>query len=124
MGKRQPVHPDDLAAAALTALDTPSTFGRNYALSGWETLRYRTMIAWIFTVLGIPERIVSVPLLPTLLSFVRALRSGSELTGDVARRMNADLDFDDDAAARDFGYAPRPFLSGGAVDLFGPKPQG
>ncbi len=33
-GKRQPVHADDLAAAALAALDNDITVGRSYALGG------------------------------------------------------------------------------------------
>lgn len=62
-----------------------------------------SMIARIFAVLGKTTRIVRVPLLPGLLGVAGTLIPGSELTGDVARRMNADLDFDDGAAARDFG---------------------
>jgi nucleoside-diphosphate-sugar epimerase len=118
-GLRQPVHADDLAAAALAVLDSDTTINRDYALGGGETLSYQDMIARIFAVLGKTTRIVRVPLLPGLLGVAGTLIPGSELTGDVARRMNADLDFDDGAAARDFGYAPRPFLAGGLPDLFG-----
>ena len=116
-GKRQPVHADDLAAGALLALENDETVGRTYALGGGETLTYRDMIARIFAVLGRPERIVSVSMLPALLSVAGTLLPGSELSGDVAHRMNIDLDFDDGSAGRDFGYAPRPFLSAGLDDL-------
>ncbi|MBO6783517.1 MAG: NAD-dependent epimerase/dehydratase family protein [Alphaproteobacteria bacterium] len=123
-GKRQPVHAADLATAALATLETGVAVGREYALGGGETLDYRTMIARVFEVLGKPSRIVRVPFLPQMLSVAGALSPGSELTGDVARRMNADLDFDDGTASRDFGYAPRAFLSGGRRDLFGAPRSG
>lgn len=122
-GKRQPVHAGDLAAAALAALDKEITVGRSYALGGGETLAYRDMVARIFTVLGKSPRIVPVPMLPALLAVAGSLIPGSELTGDVARRMNIDLDFDDGSAARDFDYTPRPFLQAGLIDLFGADTQ-
>ena len=62
-------------------------------------------------------------MLPAMLGVAGALIPGSELTGDVARRMNIDLDFDDGSAARDFGYTPRPFLQAGSTDLFGSDTQ-
>lgn len=116
-GLRQPVHADDLAAAALGALDSPATVGLTYFLGGGETLPYRDMIARIFTMLDRPVRIVRVPFLAPVLSVAGAILPGSELTGDVARRMNRDLAFDDGVAGRDFGYAPRAFLAGGRADL-------
>lgn len=122
LGARQPVHADDLAAAALSALDNPQTQGRIYALGGAETLSYREMIARIFLVLGRSPRMVRIPGLPQILALAGAVIPGSELSADVARRMNQDLAFDDGAAARDFGYAPRAFLAGGEQDLFGPAP--
>lgn len=118
-GLRQPVHADDLAAAALAALASPAAAGRTYALGGGETLAYREMISRIFAALGRGPRCVRVPGLPALLAFAGAVIPGSELTADVARRMNMDLDFDDGAATADFGYAPRAFLAGGRADLFG-----
>ena len=122
-GKRQPVHAGDLAAAALAALDKEITVGRSYALGGGETLAYREMIGRIFEAMGKSPRIVPVPMLPALLAVAGSLIPGSELTGDVARRMNFHLDFDDGSAARDFGYAPRPFLQAGLTDLFGSDTQ-
>ncbi len=118
-GKRQPVHVDDLAAAALAALDCDAAAGKNYALGGGETLAYRDMIGRIFDVLDRPRRFVRTPFLPVMLDIAGAVIPGSELTGDVARRMNMDLDFDDGSAARDLGYTPRRFLSGGRADLSG-----
>ena len=122
-GKRQPVHAGDLATTALAALDNGITIGRSYALGGGETLAYRDMVGRIFAAMGKSPRIVRVPMLPAMLGVAGALIPGSELTGDVARRMNIDLDFDDGSAARDFGYTPRPFLQAGSTDLFGSDTQ-
>lgn len=119
-GARQPVHADDLAAAALSALDIPQTHGRIYALGGAETLSYRDMVARIFQALGRPPRMVNVPGLPQMLALAGAVIPGSELSADVARRMNVDLAYDDGSAATDFDYAPRSFLSAGIQDVFGP----
>jgi len=58
--------------------------------------------------------------LPQILALAGTIIPGSELSADVARRMNIDLAFDDGSAAADFDYAPRRFLSGGVQDLFGP----
>jgi nucleoside-diphosphate-sugar epimerase len=118
-GARQPVHADDLAAAALLALDDPRTRGRTYALGGAETLPYGDMIMRIFDVLQRSPRMVKVPGLPRLLALAGAVVPGSELSADVAYRMNQDLAFDDGAASADFGYAPRDFLAGGLPDIFG-----
>ncbi|MBS27363.1 MAG: NAD-dependent dehydratase [Alphaproteobacteria bacterium] len=118
-GLRQPVHADDLAAAALTALEAREALGGTFALGGGETLTYREMITRIFEVLERSPRLVRVPALPSLLSLAGAVIPGSQLTADVARRMAMDLAYDDGEAAAAFGYAPRPFLSGGRSDLFG-----
>jgi len=108
-GRRQPVHADDLAAACLQALDRPETFGRSYDLPGGETLTYRAMLVRIFHGLGRRPRIVSVP--PRLWGFGLKL-AGRWLPGvnaAMGERMDADLVFDGAEAARDFGWAPRPF---------------
>jgi nucleoside-diphosphate-sugar epimerase len=119
LGARQPVHADDLAAAAISALNNPQTHGRTYALGGSETLSYRDMIARIFAVLERSPRMINVPGLPQILAFAGSVIPDSELSADVARRMNQDLAFDDGTAGADFGYEPRSFLSGGVQDLFG-----
>ncbi len=108
-GRRQPVHADDLAAACLTALDVPATFGRAYDLPGGETLTYRAMLVRIFHGLGRRPRVVSVP--PKL--WRAALKAASPLlpgvTTAMGDRMGEDLVFDGSPAVRDFGWAPRPF---------------
>lgn len=108
-GLRQPVHADDLAAAALQALDRSEAHGRVYDLPGGETLTYRAMLVRIFQGLGRRPRILRVP--PRLWRL--GLRLGGPLlpgvTAAMGERMDADLVFDGADARRDFGWSPRPF---------------
>lgn len=108
-GRRQPVHADDLAGAALAALDAPAAQGRAYDLAGGETLTYRQMCARVFEGLGRRPRLVAVP--PPLWRAGLALASPwlPGATAQMGARMDRDLVFDDTAARRDFGWAPRDF---------------
>ncbi len=108
-GLRQPVHAQDLAQAALAALDRPASFGRTYALPGGETLSYRAMAGRVFEGLGRRPRLLAVP--PPLWRLGLAL-AGPLLPGATAamgERMGADLTFDPGPARRDLGWTPRPF---------------
>lgn len=116
-GLRQPVHADDLAAAALAVARGADLAGQAFNLGGGETLPYREMIGRIFDVLGRPRRFVAVPGLPWIAAAYGRLGGPATLTADAVRRMNQDLAFDDGAAAAAFGYAPRRFLAGGRGDL-------
>lgn len=108
-GLRQPVHADDVAAAAVAALARDS-LRDTYELSGGETLPYREMVRQIFVWLGRPPRLVTVPLW--------LVRAAGPLIGRLpglgrlpamAARMNEDLVFDHAAATRDIGFQPRRF---------------
>ncbi len=108
-GRRQPVHADDLAWAALAVLDAPATFGRVYDLPGGETLTYRTMVERVFEGLGRKTRILAVPPPVWRLGLTMAspfLKGATSAMGD---RMAQDLTFDPTAARTDFGWSPRAF---------------
>jgi nucleoside-diphosphate-sugar epimerase len=111
-GKRQPVHVDDLAAAALAAVEAAATHGRAYALPGGETLAYREMMARTLAALDPPAKLweVPVPVFKVALSLARGAGMMRTLTDDAVLRMRDDLVFDAAPAQRDFGYAPRPFI--------------
>lgn len=111
-GLRQPIHADDLAKACVTALEQPMTFNRAYNLSGGETLTYRRMVEKIFDSLGKPARLITVPSAAYYLgiSLMSLLSSKRNVTPEMAARMNMDLCFAHADAARDFGFAPRPFV--------------
>lgn len=111
-GKRQPVHVDDLAEAALAVVDVPATFAQAYALPGGETLAYREMVARTLLALQPPVRLreVPLPLFKSVLALARKAGMMGGLTDDAVARMRDDLVFDASAAQRDFGYAPRAFI--------------
>ena len=110
-GKRQPVHVDDLAHAALAVVDAPATHGKAYALPGGETLAYRDMVARTLAALDPPAKLweVPMPVFRTALWLARKAGMMRGLTDDAVARMREDLVFDAGPAARDLGHAPRGF---------------
>lgn len=108
-GRRQPVHADDLAAAALAALSNPATHGRAYDMPGGETLTYREMCQRIFEALDRPPCILSAPPAVWGAAFAIAKPFLPGATAAMGARMAEDLVFDAEPAKRDFGYAPRDF---------------
>jgi nucleoside-diphosphate-sugar epimerase len=110
-GLRQPVHVDDLAAAALAACDAPATFGNGYDLPGGETLSWREMVARTLASLDPSPRLVQVPapLFALAMRGARLLGKGEGFGDAAIARLREDLVFDAGPAQRDFGYAPRRF---------------
>jgi nucleoside-diphosphate-sugar epimerase len=108
-GRRQPVHADDLAAAAIAAAASPLARDKAYDLPGGETLTYRQMAERVFEGLGRRPAIVSAPqgLWRAAFALARPFMPGA--TAQMGARMSEDLTFDGSAAARDFGWNPRPF---------------
>ncbi|GAB3379358.1 NAD-dependent epimerase/dehydratase family protein [Lysobacter fragariae] len=112
-GLRQPVHVDDLAAAAFAAIDSIATHGRTYALPGGETIAYRDMVRRVLSVLEpSPPTLVELPspLFNLALMMARLSGRGTGLGEAAVVRMRTDLVFDPAPAQRDFGYAPRGFM--------------
>lgn len=111
-GKRQPVHVEDLAAAAQAVVDAPATRGLAYALPGGETLAYSDMVSRTLKALDPPATLwqLPMPVFRTVLSFARMAGAMRGLTDDAVARMREDLVFDAAPARRDFGYAPRKFI--------------
>ena len=111
-GRRQPVHVDDLAAAALAVVDAPATHGQAYALPGGETLAYREMVVRTLAALDPPATLwqLPMPVFRTVLSFARMVGAMRGLSDDAVARMREDLVFDATPARNDFGYAPRAFI--------------
>ncbi len=106
-GLRQPVHADDLAAAAMALIGAEATIGGRFNLGGGETLSYRAMIERIFRVLDLPPRLVRFPLLAFLPGRI----------GAMAARMEQDLIFDRGELWPQLDLRPRTFLAGGRRDL-------
>lgn len=109
LGKRQPVHAGDVAAACLSVLNTTRVANRSYNLAGGETLAYRDMVARVFESLG---RRPVMPVVPVwmfglALTCLKMIPRYRHWTMAMADRMNQDLVFDCSEAVRDFGYSPR-----------------
>lgn len=115
-GLRQPVHVDDLAAAAVAALSLRGPGLRAYDLPGGETLAYREMVARVLAALQPPARLLVLPgpvfALAARLARVTGLHDAGAA---VLARMRQDLAFDAGPAREALGYAPRPFLPDAAM---------
>ncbi len=111
IGLRQPVHVDDLAAAAIACIDVPATHGGIYAVTGGETLPYREMVARVLSALRPSPRLVSLPpaIFRAMLAIARTAGVARDFNDAALARMREDLAFDATPAKRDFGYAPRGF---------------
>lgn len=116
-GLRQPVHVDDLAAAAFACIDNAAARGNAYALPGGETLTYRDMIARVLAALQPSPTLIELPSPLFTLALLAAQASGrtSGLGVAAVRRMRSDLVFDPGPAQRDLGYAPRVFRPDAAM---------
>jgi len=109
-GRRQPIHCDDVADACVRALQAPVS-GRAYPVSGAEVLSYRAMVVRVFEAMGRRPRVLAVPL-PVFRAAIAVARLAPRLRGwspAMAERMNVDMVFAHDEAARDLGFAPRGF---------------
>lgn len=113
-GLRQPLHASDLADACVAALTTTEVHSGAYNLSGGEVLTYREMVARVFAALGRSARIVRLPAgaVQWALALASRLPGHRHWSPSIAERMNRDQVFDHAEAARDLGFAPRPFLPG------------
>lgn len=111
LGKRQPIHVEDVAAACLSAMYAPQARNRAYNISGGETLPYREMVSRVFTALRRRPRLVPIPLVAFKFAVfcLRLLPRYRNWSSAMAERMNHDLVFDHSDAARDFGFSPRLF---------------
>ncbi len=110
MGKRHPVHVDDLAKAGLQVLDHAGTYDKAYNLSGADVMTFREMVERIFVSLGRKKNVVETTMLPFALDVAGKLLHKKEINAEIAYRMNDDLVFFHDSARDDFGFSPRGFL--------------
>jgi uncharacterized protein YbjT (DUF2867 family) len=111
---QQPVHVADVASAVLSAVERPESAGTTYDLAGPEPLSFAELLRIAAQAAGSRTRFVPVPLSP----LVAAARGYELLTGqpriraEQLQRLAEDKAFSIHDAARDLGYAPRPFAEG------------
>ena len=110
-GLREPVHAEDVAAACVSALTVSAAANRTFNLSGGETLSYREMVCRVFSSVSKVPCLVRIPrwLFRLAVAALRLVPRYRHWTVEMAERMNRDLVFDHADAARDLGFAPRPF---------------
>lgn len=120
-GLRQPVHADDLAAAAWAAAGGARPPRLRYDLPGGDTMTYREMVRRVLAALQPPPPLLLLPEAPWRLA-LRAARAAGVL-GDarlaMLARLGDDLVFDAAPARADLGYAPRPFRPDAAMFVAG-----
>ncbi len=119
IGRRQPVHVDDLAVAVLLALDNEITYNKAYNLSGGDVLTFREMLEMLFALYKKKAKIISSTALPFFLDIAGKVSGQKSINGEIARRMNDDMVFFHDDAKNDFAFRARKFLSGGIKDIEG-----
>jgi nucleoside-diphosphate-sugar epimerase len=103
-GMRQPVHADDIAQAALAALDCPAASGRILAIGGGERLAAGEMFARVRQ--SLPVATVPLPLPAWLLRLGQ--RASPRLRGPLIR-LEKDLIAENDELKQLLGISPRPF---------------
>ena len=103
-GLRQPVHAQDLAHAALAALDNAAAAGKILAIGGGERLPVSEMFQRVRR--SLPVDTVPLPLPAWLLR--TASRGVGKLRGPLSR-LEADLIADNTEVTRLLGVQPRPF---------------
>jgi len=110
-GLRQPVHVEDVAAAAITALVSPNASGQTYTISGGEALPYREMVERIFSALNRKPLLLTIPSVAfrSAIPVMRIVPRYRGWTAEMAERMNNDQSFSHAEAARDLGVTFRPF---------------
>ncbi|WP_426688001.1 NAD(P)H-binding protein [Rhodanobacter ginsengiterrae] len=103
-GLRQPVHADDIAQAALAALECPASAGRVLPIGGGERLAAAEMFARVRR--SLPATTIPVPLPAWLLHAVQLALP--RLRGPLGR-LDRDLVADNAELERLLGIRPRPF---------------
>lgn len=103
-GLRQPVHADDVAQAALAALECSAAVGRVLPIGGGERLPAAEMFARVRR--SLPRATVPLPMPAWLLRW--AQRGVPRLRGPVSR-LDSDLIADNSELQRLLGLHPRPF---------------
>lgn len=110
-GLRQPVHADDLATVAVTAILSKDDLPQLMSLSGGDTLSYSAMISKVFVAVGKPVRLLHLPqwLFALLADVVNIIKPTGGINSEMVRRQRLDLVFEDQQARELLNYKPRPF---------------
>ncbi len=111
---QQPVHVADVAGAVLSAAEEPATIGATYDLAGPEPLPFTELLRIAARAVGSRTRLVPVPLAPVLAAArcYEWFAAHPRIRAEQIQRLAEHKAFAIDDAARDLGFAPRPFAEG------------
>lgn len=111
LGLRQPIHARDVASACYAALISSNVKSSLYIISGGEILTYREMVERVFHALKKKPRLITIPLIffKVAIGLIRLIPRYRYWSFAMAKRMNSDLVFDHNEAARDFNFSPSNF---------------
>jgi nucleoside-diphosphate-sugar epimerase len=104
----QPIYVEDLAAAVVAALDSPSAIGTAYNLAGAAPLAFSDLVRTAARAVGRRVLLAPVP----IDAAVMAARLTRIVSPEQIRRLAEDKAFAITDAARDFGFAPHTFEQG------------
>jgi uncharacterized protein YbjT (DUF2867 family) len=115
----QPVYHEDCAGGVYEALVRPAAVRESYDLPGAEPLTYLELVETAAGALGRKPSIVRLPLEPVRLALAAAerLRLPLPIKSEQVLRLREDKAYPYDKAAKDLGYAPRPFREGIALEV-------
>lgn len=110
-GLRQPVHADDLAQAAVSALVFKHELPPKLILTGGSTISYSEMVEAIFKAFKKPPRMVRIPqwLLVMAIRILKPLGLAGGVSVAMVKRQLQDLEFDNSKAQQLLDFHPRPF---------------
>lgn len=114
----QPVHAQDLGNAYFDVIENkPSTFGKQYNLSGSDEITYINILVEIVKLLGKRVFFIHVPIWLMRIAVALLCRIPGRLyrcpiNAEQVMRMKEDKAFSHEDAARDFGYTPMMFRDG------------
>jgi len=111
---QQPVHVADVAGAVLSAAERPTAAGHVYDVAGPEPLSFAGLLRICARATGSRTRFVPVPAAPLVAAAhcYEMLSARPRIRAEQLRRLAEDKAFSIGDAARDLGYAPRPFADG------------
>lgn len=110
-GSRQPIYVDDVAQACVQAALSDQAVNKAYNISGAEVLAYRDMVSRVFVAMGLKPCLLQInpSLFKAAIAVLRLLPRYRNWRFDMAGRMNKDMVFAHDEAARDFNFKPQRF---------------
>ena len=111
---QQPVHVSDVAWAAVQALETPVTVGRQFNISGAAPLTFNDVVSLTAQALGRRVHRFHIAARPIVTALQVSERLGITLPikAEQVLRLNEDKAFSHAEAAEAFGYSPMDFEQG------------